>query len=93
LFTQKGIINIKNEKWKDDFSPVDPDGDSFVDQAYSRAFLRHLFASKEMLGPMVASIHNLRFYAWLVEEARRQILNSNFSAWKSGMVKSLAQRL
>jgi len=93
LFTQKGIINIKNEKWKEDFSPVDPDGDSFVDHAYSRAYLRHLFASKEMLGPMIASIHNLRFYTWLVEEARRQLIAGTFSAWKSGMVKNLAERL
>lgn len=93
LFTQKGIINIKNEKWKEDFSPIDPDGDSFVDQAYSKAYLRHLFASKEMLGPMIASIHNLRFYMWLVEEARRHILADNFTAWKYVMVKALSQRL
>jgi queuine tRNA-ribosyltransferase len=93
LFTKQGIINIKNEKWKDDFSPLDPDGDSFVDKAYSRAYLRHLFASKEMLGPMIASIHNLRFYMWLVEEARRQILKGSFTTWKHGMVKALSRRL
>ena len=93
LFTKKGIINIKNEKWKDDFSPVDPDGDSFVDQVYSKSYLRHLFASKEMLGPMIASIHNLRFYMWLVEEARRQILEGSFANWKSTMVRVLSQRL
>lgn len=93
LFTKKGIINIKNEKWKEDFSALDPDGDSFVDKSYSRAYLRHLFASKEMLGPMIASIHNLRFYLWLVEEARRQILNGSFSSWKNGMVEALAKRL
>lgn len=93
LFTKKGIINIKNEKWKEDFSTLDPDGDSFVDKAYSRAYLRHLFASKEMLGPMIASIHNLRFYMWLVEEARRQITAGTFSAWKQAMVKSLSERL
>jgi queuine tRNA-ribosyltransferase len=93
LFTKKGIINIKNEKWKEDFSALDPDGDSIVDKSYSRAYLRHLFASKEMLGPMIASIHNLRFYLWLVEEARRQILNGSFSSWKKGMVEALARRL
>jgi queuine tRNA-ribosyltransferase len=93
LFTKQGIINIKNEKWKDDFSPLDPDGDSFVDKAHTRSYLRHLFASKEMLGPMIASIHNLRFYMWLVEEARRQILNGSFTTWKQGMVKVLSVRL
>ena len=93
LFTQRGIINIKNEKWKEDLSPIDPEGDSFVDQAYSKAYLRHLFASKEMLGPMIASIHNLRFYMWLVKEARRQILEGNFSAWKCVMLRTLSQRL
>jgi len=93
LFTLKGIINIKNEKWKDDFTPIDPDGDSFVDQAYSKAYLRHLFASKEMLGPMIASIHNLRFYLCLVEEARKHILLGDFLAWKNSMLKMLANRL
>lgn len=93
LFTQKGIINIKNEKWKLDFSPVDSDGDSFVDHAYSRAYLRHLFASGEMLGPMIASIHNLRFYLWLVEEARKQILAGTFATWKSQLIPVLSNRL
>lgn len=93
LFTKEGIINIRNEKWKQDFSAIDPDGDSFVDQAYSKAYLRHLFASKEMLGPMIASIHNLRFYTWLVEEARRQIIEGCFYAWKTAMVKKLSHRL
>jgi queuine tRNA-ribosyltransferase len=93
LFTKEGIINIKNEKWKQDFSAIDPDGDSFVDCTYSKAYLRHLFASKEMLGPMIASIHNLRFYLWLVEEARKQIIKGSFFAWKTAMVKKIAQRL
>ncbi|MBE0663016.1 MAG: tRNA guanosine(34) transglycosylase Tgt [Bacteroidales bacterium] len=93
LFTKEGIINIKNEKWKQDFSSIDPDGESFVDRAYSKAYLRHLFASKEMLGPMIASIHNLRFYMWLVEEARKQIIEGNFFAWKTSMVKKLSHRL
>ncbi|MGB4205510.1 MAG: tRNA guanosine(34) transglycosylase Tgt [Bacteroidales bacterium] len=93
IFTQKGIINIKNEKWKTDFTPLDPDGDSFTDNEYSRAYLRHLFISGEMLGPMIASIHNLRFYLWLVEEARRKIIEGNFSSWKSKMVNKLSNRL
>lgn len=93
LFTKEGIINIRNEKWKQDFSTIDPEGNSFVDQAYSKAYLRHLFASKEMLGPMIASIHNLRFYTWLVEEARRQIIKGCFYAWKTAMVKKLSHRL
>ena len=93
IFTQKGIINIKNEKWKTDFTPLDPDGDSFTDNEYSRAYLRHLFISGEMLGPMIASIHNLRFYLWLVEEARRKIIEGNFSSWKSKMVNALSNRL
>ena len=93
IFTHKGIINIKNEKWKTDFTPLDPDCDSFTDNEYSRAYLRHLFISGEMLGPMIASIHNLRFYLWLVEEARRKIIEGNFSSWKSKMVNTLSNRL
>ncbi|MGV8091713.1 MAG: tRNA guanosine(34) transglycosylase Tgt [Mangrovibacterium sp.] len=93
LFTQKGVINIKNKKWADDFSPVDPDGTSFVDTQYSRAFLRHLIISDEMLGAEIASQHNLAFYLWLVKEARRQILANNFKNWKKEMVNKLARRL
>ena len=93
LFTQKGMINIKNKKWADDFSPVDPDGTSFVDIQYSRAFLRHLIISNEMLGAEIASQHNLAFYLWLVKEARRQILSGNFKNWKEEMVINLAKRL
>jgi queuine tRNA-ribosyltransferase len=93
LFTQKGVINIKNKKWADDFSPVDPDGTSFVDTQYSRAFLRHLIISDEMLGAEIASQHNLAFYLWLVKEARRQILANNFKNWKKEMVNELARRL
>lgn len=93
LFTQKGMINIKNKKWADDFSPVDPDGTSFVDAQYSRAFLRHLVISNEMLGAEIASQHNLAFYLWLVKEARRQILTGNFKNWKEEMVIKLARRL
>ncbi|HPR32856.1 MAG TPA: tRNA guanosine(34) transglycosylase Tgt [Prolixibacteraceae bacterium] len=93
LFTRKGIINIRNRKWASDFTPVDPDGTSYVDHAYSRAYLRHLVISKEMLGAQIASIHNLAFYLWLTREARTQIRNNNFRSWKEEMVKQLAQRL
>jgi queuine tRNA-ribosyltransferase len=93
IFTTEGIINIKNEKWKNDLSPLDPEGSSFVDQTYSRAYLRHLFSVGEMLGPMIASIHNLRFYLWLVEQARQKILEGSFSEWKSLMVPKVSKRI
>ncbi len=93
LFTQNGIINIKNKRWQDDFSPVDENGTSFVDHVYSRAYLRHLFVAKEMLGPMIASQHNLAFYLWLVKEARKHILAGDFSSWKEMMVKKVTQRI
>ena len=93
LFTSEGIINIKNKKWQKDFSPVDPYGDSFVDSQYSRAYLRHLFVAKESLGPMIASMHNLRFYLWLVGEARKHILEGDFSLWKDMMILKVSQRL
>lgn len=93
LFTSEGIINIKNKKWYTDFSPIDPNGLSFVDSQYSRAYLRHLFAAKEVLGGMIASLHNLRFYLWLVDEARKHILAGDFSTWKNVMVKKVTTRL
>lgn len=93
IFTSEGIINLKNEKWKADFSPLDPNGTSFVDQAYSRAYLRHLFVAGEMLGPMIASQHNIAFYLWLVDEARRKIFDGTFAEWKSVMVKRLSSRI
>ncbi|MFZ4463449.1 MAG: tRNA guanosine(34) transglycosylase Tgt [Bacteroidales bacterium] len=93
LFTSEGIINIKNEKWKDDFSPIDPNGPVFVDSQYSRAYLRHLFVCGEMLGSMIASLHNLGFYLWLVKEARKHIIAGDFSSWKNMMVIKLASRL
>lgn len=93
LFTRNGIINIKNNKWRDDFSPVDPDGTSFVDHQYSKAYLRHLFQAKEMLGAQIGSIHNLAFYLWLVGEARQQILAGTFSSWKEKMIKQVGKRL
>ncbi|MFV0521144.1 MAG: tRNA guanosine(34) transglycosylase Tgt [Mangrovibacterium sp.] len=93
LFTQNGIINIRNKKWADNFSPVDPDGTSFVDKHYTKAFLRHLIVAKEMLGAQIASEHNLAFYLWLVKEARKHIVAGTFKAWKEEMIIKLAQRL
>ena len=93
LFTSEGIINIKNRKWADDFSAIDPDGHAFVDGIYSKAYLRHLFASGEMLGPQIASLHNLSFYLWLVGAAREQIAAGTFTTWKNGMVQKLIRRL
>lgn len=93
LFTQKGTMNMRNLKWADDFSPVDPDGTSFVDHHYNRAFLRHLVISGEMLGAQIASQHNLAFYLWLVKEARKHILNDTFKDWKEEMVQQLSIRL
>ncbi len=93
LFTKNGIINIKNEKWKNDFSPVDAEGDSYVDVVYTKAYLRHLFAAREMLGGMIASQHNLAFYLWLVREARKHIIAGDFEIWKTGMVAKVTQRL
>ena len=93
LFTKNGILNMRNEKWKNDHSPIDPDGESFVDTFYSKAYLRHLLTSKEILGAQIATLHNLAFYLWLVKEARRQIQNDTFATWKNEMVKKLDQRL
>ncbi|HNX79568.1 MAG TPA: tRNA guanosine(34) transglycosylase Tgt [Prolixibacteraceae bacterium] len=93
LFTSQGIINIRNNKWMNDHSPVDAQGTSFVDHHYTRAFLRHLTISGEMLGAQIASQHNLAFYLWLVEEAGRQICNNNFKSWKEEMVIRLKRRL
>jgi queuine tRNA-ribosyltransferase len=93
LFTRNGIINIKNEKWKEDFSPIEADGDVFADIEYSKAYLRHLYISKEILSSMIATVHNLGFYMWLVKEARKKIEEGNFAAWKNVMVKKLMQRL
>jgi len=93
LFTSKGIINIKNKKWEDDFSPLDPDGHTYVDTYYTKTYLRHLFAANEFLGKQIASIHNLGFYLWLVREARRQIIAGTFSQWKTKMVNDMSNRL
>ena len=93
LFTKNGIINIRNKKWEDDFSPIEEEGASLVDRQYSKAFLRHLFVAQEMLGAMIASQHNLAFYLWLVEEARNKIISGEFISWKNRIVKILSQRL
>lgn len=93
LFTAHGTINIKNKKWENDFSPIDEMGITFVDTYYSKAYLRHLFASREMLGKQIASIHNLGFYLWLVREARKHILAGSFYDWKNRMVKQMDKRL
>jgi queuine tRNA-ribosyltransferase len=93
LFTQNGIINIKNEKWKKDFSPLDENGTSYVDKEYSKAYLRHLIHSQELLGAQIASIHNLAFYLWLVGEARNQIIAGTFREWKNKMVVQMDRRL
>jgi queuine tRNA-ribosyltransferase len=93
LFTSEGIINIKNEKWKNDFTAVDPNSDLFSDCSYSKAYLRHLIISKEILGAQIATLHNLHFYLWLVKEARKHIIEGDFYSWKNSMVKKLAHRL
>lgn len=93
LFTSEGVINIKNQKWTKDFSPIDPAGNTFVDTTYSKAYLRHLFVAGEMLGPVIASLHNLSFYLWLVNTAREKIAEGTFTPWKNGMVQKLSTRL
>jgi queuine tRNA-ribosyltransferase len=93
LFTRHGILNMKNEKWKTDFTPIDLDGTSYVDQFYSKAYLRHLIISGERLGSQIASIHNLAFYLWLVREARKHIMEGDFSSWKTAILPALTNRL
>jgi queuine tRNA-ribosyltransferase len=93
LFTTEGIINIRNEKWKDDLSPIDPGLNGYASTFYSKAYLRHLIINKEILGAQIASIHNLCFYLWLVNEARIKIQEGTFVNWKNSMVKKVSQRL
>ncbi|WP_018108598.1 tRNA guanosine(34) transglycosylase Tgt [Bacteroides propionicifaciens] len=93
LFTKDGTMNMKNKKWEFDFSPIEADGASFVDTLYSKAYLRHLFHAKELLAMQIASIHNLAFYLWLVDEARQHIIAGDFSTWKPMMVKRITTRL
>lgn len=93
LFTKNGIMNMRNKKWDNDFSPIDPDGTSFVDGFYSKAYLRHLFVSGELLAGQIASIHNLAFYLWLVNEARKQLGAGTFTTWKNEMLCKVQHRL
>ncbi len=93
IFTSEGIMNMKNEKWKDDFSPLDENGNCYVDIDYTKAYVRHLFKAGEMLGPMIASIHNLAFYQWLVAQARLHIEQGDFMQWKPQMLKKVTTRL
>lgn len=92
LYTSKGIINIKNKKWEDDFSPIDEFNYSFVDIDYSKAYLRHLFTVNEILGKQIASLHNLSFFMWLMQESRKHILEGNFNTWKNKMIKQMGQK-
>ena len=93
LFTRNGIMNMKNKKWANDFSPIDPESDCFVDQQYTKAYLRHLFVADELLAMQIASVHNLAFYLWMGKEARRQIIAGTFATWKEVMVKRVSTRL
>ena len=93
LFTSQGVINIDNKKWENDFSPIDENINCGMSASYSKAYLRHLIKSKEILGLTIASIHNLAFYVWLVKEARERIMKDSFSVWKNEMVKTMKHRL
>ncbi len=93
LFTQHGIMNMRNKKWADDFSPLQEDGASAVDRIYSKAYVRHLFIANELLAMQIASIHNLAFYLWLVGEARNHIIAGDFKVWKTAMVERVTRRL
>ncbi|GHT54578.1 queuine tRNA-ribosyltransferase [Bacteroidia bacterium] len=93
LFTKEGIMNMRNKKWENDFSPIEETGASAIDKFYSKAYLRHLFVTDEILGLQIASIHNLAFYLWLVKEARRHIRKGDFTAWKASMLPKIQNRL
>jgi queuine tRNA-ribosyltransferase len=93
LFTSEGTMNMKNRKWADDYSPLDPNGTSFVDNTYTKAYVRHLFASNELLAKQIATLHNIRFYLWLMEQAQKQLKEGTFTKWKNQMVKKLDIRL
>jgi len=93
LFTSEGTINIKNKKWEKDFTSLDSNGTSYVDSAYTKAYLRHLFKANEMLGKQIASLHNIRFYLWLMEQSRKHLGEGTFTNWKNIMVKKLNIRL
>jgi queuine tRNA-ribosyltransferase len=93
LFTSEGTINIKNRKWKEDYSKIDQNGTSYVDKTYSKSYLRHLFTNNELLAKQIATLHNIRFYMWLMEESRKHIKIGDFYSWKNIMVKKLDIRL
>lgn len=93
LFTKNGIMNMRNEKWKYDFNPIEEDGESYVDRQYSRAYLRHLFVAQEYLALQIASLHNLAFYVWLTQEARKHILADDYAVWKKNMIEQVTRRL
>lgn len=93
IFTSEGTINIKNKKWADDFSPIDENGTSYVDSTYSKAYVRHLFTVNEMLGKQITTLHNIRFYLWLMEQAREHLALGTFTEWKNKIVKKLDRRL
>ncbi len=93
LFTQHGIMNMRNKKWADDFTPLQEDGASIVDHVYSKAYVRHLFIANELLAMQIASIHNLAFYLWLVTEARNHIISGDFKTWKTSMIERVTRRL
>lgn len=93
IFTKQGVMNMRNERWKDDFSPLEEEGESFVDTLYSKAYLRHLITVNEILGLQIASIHNLAFYVWLAQEARRHIIADDFTSWKAMMTANITRRL
>ena len=93
LFTKNGIMNMRNEKWKYDFNPIEEDGESYVDRQYSRAYLRHLFVAQEYLALQIASLHNLAFYVWLTQEARKHILADDYAEWKKNMLEQVTRRL
>ena len=93
IFTSRGIMNMRNRKWADDFTPLDEEGTSYVDQVYSKAYVRHLFIADEILAMQIASIHNLAFYVWLSQEARKHIIDGTFATWKREMLERVTTRL
>ena len=93
LFTTEGIINIKNSKWKKDFTPIDNKINGHFSNDYSKAYLRHLIINKEILGSQIATMHNLKFYSWLLKISRKKIIKGNFTSWKNKIIKKITQRL
>ena len=92
LFTRHGTMNMRNKKWETDFTPIDPEGTSYVDQTYTKAYLHHLFKAQELLAMQIASIHNLAFYLRLVTDARQHIEQGDFTQWKRSVIDNLGRR-